>query len=458
MVWTRDNHAQGDYREYEADLYKRRMRRRISRIGSSTGSGREVWALKIALGLAAILALGTPIARAQSALPIADTVATAFSYTGEVVGDVNGGAKRDVAYLDAAAAQFTITISKRHHVGWPGLQLYAFALGTHGGAPSDLAGDVQGVSNLQAPSRVRLEELWLQQNAFGNRASLLVGRYDLNSEYYRSQSTSLFVNSSFGIGPEFAQSGEEGPSIFPRTSVGARIAYKPSPNATWRVAVLDGVPIDRAHGESRIFARGDGALLVGEFAVVERPETGRLLHNPRFLVGRGFSRPYTGKLAIGAWYYTARFPDLVDTMATGAPVEHRGSGGVYAIADRIIWSAGQGSPASLSAFAQIGVGDSRVNQIGSYVGGGFTFVAPIASRAQDELGLGIAAARNGSHYQQLQATGARTYSETTVELTYLVQVSSWLAVQPDVQYVNHPGNARTARFAVVPGLRFALSH
>jgi carbohydrate-selective porin OprB len=104
-------------------------------------------------------------------------------------------------------------------------------------------------------------------------------------------------------------------------------------------------------------------------------------------------------------------------MATGAPVEHRGSGGVYAIADRIVWSAGHGSPASVSAFAQIGVGDSRVNQI-----------------------------------------GARTYSETTLELTYLVQVNSWLAVQPDVQYVNHPGNAPTVRYAVVPGLRVALSH
>jgi porin len=317
--------------------------------------------VKIALGLLAVLALGTPIARAQSAPPIADSVATAFSYTAEVVGDAAGGAKRDVAYLDAAAAQFTITISKRHHVGWPGLQLFAFVLGTHGGATSDLAGDVQGVSNLQAPARLRLEELWLQQNAFGNRASLLVGRYDLNSEYYRSQSTSLFVNSSFGIGPEFAQSGQEGPSFFPvrRWARASRTSPRRMPPGAWPCSM---VCPSIARGESRIFGRGDGALLVGEFAVVERPDTGRLSHNPRFLVGRGFSRSYTGKLAIGAWYYTARFPDLADTMATGAPVEHRGSGGVYAIADRIVWSAGHGSPASVSAFAQIGVGDSRVNR------------------------------------------------------------------------------------------------
>jgi len=179
----------------------------------------------------------------------------------------------------------------------PGLKLFVFVLDTHGGAPSDRVGDVQGVSNLQAPERLRLEELWIQQNVFGNRLSVLAGRYDLNSEFYRLQSAGLFVNSSFGIGPELAQSGAEGPSIFPNTSVGALLAFKSSPNAVLRVAVLDGVPVYRAHGVARLFAPGDGALLVGEVAILERPDSGGAPHNPRFRVGRGLARPYTGKVA-----------------------------------------------------------------------------------------------------------------------------------------------------------------
>ena len=46
---------------------------------------------------------------------------------------------------------------------------------------------------------------------FGNRFSALFGRYDLNSEFYRLQSAGLFLNSSFGIGPEFSLSGQNGP-------------------------------------------------------------------------------------------------------------------------------------------------------------------------------------------------------------------------------------------------------
>jgi porin len=416
----------------------------------------------LALAVVEVLAVRASSAHAQTTVPRGDSsstplVATSLSYSGELVGDASGGVRRRATYVGAAAAQFTI--SMRRIVGWPGLQLFAFVLGTHGGAPSDLVGDVQGVSNLEAPSRLRVEELWLQQNVFGNRLSVLAGRYDLSSEFYRLQSASLFVNSSFGIGPELALSGAGGPSIFPNTAVGARIAYKPSPNVVWRAAVLDGVPVDRAHHEMRIFGRGDGALLVGEIAALERPDTGTTSRNPRFLIGRGLSRTYTGKLAIGAWYYTAHFPDLIDSSVSGAAVEHRGSAGAYAIADRTIWSASHGGPASLSVFAQLGVGDARVNTIGAYVGGGLTFVAPFTSRSHDELGLAIASARTGSHFERLQReSGIAANAETTLELTYFAQLASWLAVQPDVQYVFHPVNAPAASHALAPGVRIALMH
>ena len=64
----------------------------------------------------------------------------------------------------------------------------------------------------------------------------------------------------------------------------------------------------------------------------------------------------------------------------------------------------------------------------------------------------------GDHNGPTTAAGASTAGETTVELTYLAQLGSWLVVQPDVQYVIHPGGTRGMRNAVVPGLRIAASH
>src|SRR2546426_7755403 len=93
--------------------------------------------------------------------------------------------------------------------------------------------------------------------------------------------------------------------------------------------LVDGVPVDRPGDGIRVFAPGDGALLVGEVALLARPDTVGVPRHRRFGIGRGPARSYAGKLALGAWYYTARFPDLVATLPNGASVQHGGSGGAY---------------------------------------------------------------------------------------------------------------------------------
>jgi len=366
------------------------------------------------------------VASGQTVGPRKGTLlSTTLSYTGELVTNVAGGAGRGTTFPGVVGVQALLRLDRL--VGWSGARVFVFALGTHGGAPSAFVGDAQGVSNLAAPPTLRLEEAWLQQNLFANRLSWLLGRYDVNSEFYRLQSASLFLNSSFGIGPELSQSGGgPGPSIYPSARFGSRLDFKPSRNTVWRAAALD------------------GPMLISEVALLARPDTAEQPSQRRFAIGRGQTRGYAAKLALGAWYYTGRFADLSD------PTRHRGSAGAYLLGDITL--------RSLSAFAQLGLGDGRVNQFGGYVGGGFTLVGPIPSRAQDMLGLAVAAARNGSHFERAQAmSGIPAAGETSVELTYLAQIGSWLGVQPDAQYVLHPGGTRPLKNATVLGLRVAIS-
>ena len=359
-----------------------------------------------------------------------------------------------MTYDGAAVVQ--LTLLPERFARWRGARIFVIVIGTHGSQPSGLVSDLQGVSNLQAPAMVWVEEVWVQQNLLADRFSWLVGRYDLNSEFYRVQSGGLFINSSFGIGPEVAQSGVGGPSLYPNTAVGMRLEFKASPNVVWRSAALDGAPADRPEGGLRPFAARDGALVVSEVAFLRRPDTLGEPRNRHFRIGRGPGRPYAGKLAFGGWYYSARFTDLVDTSPTGEPLRHRGSRGAYLVADQTLWSSEHGSSRALTAFAQLGIGDVRVNRIGSYIGGGLTIRGPFQGRAQDELGLAAAAARNGSHYQRATAaTGLTAAGETAVEVTYFAQLGRWFTVQPDLQYVIRPGGTLATRNALVPGIRIA---
>lgn len=401
--------------------------------------------------------LGLPVAlRAEDASDLGNrAISPAFVYDGAAFTNLAGGLKRASTY--GGNLNLRLTVDLERMLDWAGTTFYVDGLWIHGGQPSNLVGDAQGVSNLSAPPAVQAEEIWLQKNFVDLPLSVLVGLYDVNSEFYRLQSAALFLNSSFGIGPEFAFSGLAGPSIFPNTSIGIRVAYKPDPGVVVRAALLDGVPLRRPNGATAAFQSGDGTLLVSEVAFLERPAAAAVPSGQRLRLGR-FSMlpPYDDKLAVGAWHYNATYDDLSQVEPDGQPVRHRGSSGAYLLADCLL----SGNPdARTAAFLQLGVGDPQVDRFGSYLGAGLVSSGVFGGPASDELGLGVAAARNGSHYvnHQLQQGIPVRSSEVAVELTYLTQVRPWLALQPDLQYVIHPNTDPRIHNALAFTLRFEVA-
>ena len=378
-------------------------------------------------------------------------------YDGEGFADLSGGLRRGGTYLGNLNLQ--LTLDGQRLIGWPGVTVFLYGLGIHGGHPSSFVGDAQGVSNIEAPAKWKLEEGWVQQNLFGNRFSALFGRYDLNSEFYRLQSASLFLNSSFGIGPEFSQSGKNGPSIFPFTSVGGRFAVKPIEGIVLRTAVLDGVPVERPNGSRQVFAKGDGALIVTEAAYLYRPVGSEQPRTRQFRIGRNCCGTYTGKLAFGGWYYTATFDDLTRVEPDGSPAHHRGSGGLYTLADWTVYHDGNDPERQGTLFGQFGIADRHVNRFAYYTGGGSTFSGFIPGRKDDEFGVAVAAAHNGTPFIKAQQDRGMSNrrSEVTIELTYLAQVGAHLAIQPGLQFVINPNTDPRIKNAVAFILRFELS-
>lgn len=411
---------------------------------------------RLAVLTAAILARGL---LAQSPLRNGATPPEAqftVAYTGTLVNNAAGGVARGSLFQNAALIESTINLQRL--IGWKSAQVFASILGTTGPSPDRFVGDLQGVSSATAPPGLRLEEAWLEQDLLRNHVSLLAGRYDINSEFYRLQSSAIFLHSSFGLGPELGLSGVAGPSTYPFTSLGGRVAYKPTRNTVLRVAVLDGIPFDRPDGGMHPFARGDGAFAISEFAILSRPDTAAVIHDRRFLIGRGPPRPYAAKIAIGAWGYTTDLPDLADTLPNGSPVIHDGSGGAYLIADGVIWhSANQAK--ELAMFGQLGFGSPAVQTVDGYTGLGLSLIGASSRRPNDEIGLGIASARIGSHYRRKQTAAGipTTTPETAVELTYVASVASWIGLHGDLQYVIRPGGVSSRSNALVPSLEIGVS-
>lgn len=369
----------------------------------------------------------------------ADDSGLAFNaaYTGDLLTNVSGGVQTGGTYLDNLDLQ--IAAERGSIFGIPGLSGLLYGLYNNANEFSEkYVGDAQIISNIEGPRAWRLYEAWLDWAAGDGEAfSARLGLYDLNSEFDVTETAGLFLNGAHGVGTDLGQSGENGPSIFPVTSLTLRLRTQADNGAYGQFAVLDGVPGDPNDDSSNEIdlSSDDGALLVLE---------------------GGWSGGNWRKLAIGLWQYTADFDRLAATTPPGDPVRDDGNNGWYAIADRTLWSGDRGTAAG---FLRVGQADDRFNAFDGYLGAGASLTGFWPRRPGDTVGIGMAMAFTGSEYEEAQAlAGAGTDPhETSIELTYRAPITDWLTLQPDVQYIVNPGTNPELDDAVVLGLRFELS-
>ncbi len=315
-------------------------------------------------------------------------------------------------------------------LGWNGAALEFCTLGNDGSEPSGPIGVAQAVSSIETTPDMRLYTAALRYAFLDDVASVLVGLYDLNSEFCVLEAASPFLNSSFGIGPEIAQTGEAGPSIFPVTSAGVRLMASPWEGWTIAGAVLDGVPGSplAETGTHVEFNAGDGVLFAAEIA-----------HTPESAVAT--------KIGIGLWGYTSAFEDLAECTAEGNAVCRRDNAGLYAIAEGPI--AGEGT----SAFFRVGTANANVNRFDLSVAGGFN-IASVFNEG-DIAAIGFSTARNGWKYRSVGAPETLA-SETVIEATYQTPLTSWLTIQPDIQLFFAPDGDAARATEVVGGLRISM--
>ena len=369
---------------------------------------------------------------APSATPTAETPAVDLFilYTFDIWHNARGGLGRGWRYLDNL--DVTLTVDAERAIGWRDATLFVYGLYNNGqGLSGELLGDAQGASNIETGVRaLRLYEAWVEQRL--GRASIKLGLYDLNSEFDEHQTGSLFLNSTHGLGPDLAQSGLNGPSVFPVTSLALRVDYQIDERWRVRAAVLDAVPGDpgRPRRTAIRLRDAEGALLIGEAQYQTR--------NTRAI--------------LGYWRYTAGFDPV---FAAPASRTQRGNDGLYMMVEQRLSRIGADGERGLAGWLRLGFASDRFNPIDQTLSGGLAYTGPVAARPGDQVGIAFGRARFGAPYRsamELAATPS-TRSEFNIEASYRAVLTPWLSIQPDFQYIINPGGNPDLQDAVVFGLR-----
>jgi porin len=356
------------------------------------------------------------------------------TYSGEAWRQMSGGVRTGTSYLDNL--DLTLDVDGERLFGWTGIELFAYALYNNGHTFCDrLAGSMQCVSNIEASRAARMFELWGDWSSTSQKESLRFGLYDVNSEFDSIEAAQIFINPSQGIGPDFAQSGRNGPSIFPVTSLGLR-GKKAWDALELKLAVLDAVPGDPEHPSRTAIqlSSDEGALVVAE---LDRRD------------------PAGSRIAAGYWRYTARF-DGFESDSNSVPKQQSSAGAYFLLESAALLSAAEDD--GFRTYARFGWAEPKSNAIERYLGTGLTYRIE-KQGLERSIGLAVGIAELGEPYRRAQRlSGMQTRKrEYCYEFTARWALSDRWVIQPDLQYIDHPGMDASLRASWIAGLRVEVN-
>jgi porin len=113
-------------------------------------------------------------------------------------------------------------------------------------------------------------------------------------------------------------------------------------------------------------------------------------------------------------------------------------------------------------FVRGGISPADRNTLGWAVDTGVAWTGPVPGRPQDVAALGLAHARFSRRFAdgvRLADPAATTPDfEQVIELSYTVALNENLTIQPDLQFIRHPGGSAAQRNALVFLLRLNRSY
>lgn len=328
------------------------------------------------------------------------------TYKGDFVANFRGGIETGSTYL--GLADLFLNFNTENAGLWKGGDFLIRGANSHGGEPSaNLVGDFQGVSNIEAGNHTFLYELWYKQ-AISN-VTATIGLQDLNTEFANSEVSSIFLNSSFGIHSVIADN--IAAPIFPITKPGITFCIDISNKVIIKTAIYKGCPVDFDSNPYNLtwnvnYEKGFLWVSEGQFSWIG-------------------IRKKSNVLKTGMFYHqhceesTLNHPEMENKLTYDY--------GFYLVGEHR-FNSSEVDIRGLKIFYQLGL--SPRNDNFGYFGVGFTYSGLFASKGTDVLGLAIA--------EGLLKDDSKR-NETTFEMTYKVQLTHQIYIQPDLQFVVHPG-------------------
>jgi porin len=316
--------------------------------------------------------------------------------------------------------------------------------------------------------------MWLEQSFEPANVSVRFGQLAADSEFLLSTFSGQFVNATFGWPDVAAANMTSGGPAYPLATPGVRVKWEPSKRITLLAALFNGDPAGKSDPDPQLANRNGTNFRTGDPALL-------MVEGQYKLNGEKTDKGLATTAKLGTWAHFGSFNDLrydstgtpiAQSNATGA-VLHR-DWGVYGVLDQQLWRpAGAGPDQGIGFFTRTAFAPSDRNLIDFYLDGGFVFAGLMARRPDDSFGVALAYDKISDRARGLDQDNVAIGNiqpirsqQVTLEAFYKAQVVPGFTVQPDFQYIWHPGGgaadpnngARAIPDAAVVGVRTTINY
>jgi len=350
------------------------------------------------------------------------------SYIGEYAYNFSGGKRIGGDY--AQQWQWGVDVDMGKVAGLTGGTFHFTLNQTEGrSTTADYIGNRLAVQTVfSAGANLRVTELAYEQSLFGKVLILKAGYLVMGDDFARTPVLCLFENVAFCAHPQSLPN-DSGWTDYPNSRWGGEAIVNLPHDIYAETAVVDVNPTYALHRNGLKFS------LEGSTGVLFAQEFGKTVQlGPAHMPGH---------YKIGAYYDTSSVPGIANPQLT-----YSGRYGGYVLADQMVWSFEPGTNRGLIVVGNATVNDKRTAQIGPYITAALIAQGPFAARPHDSIGIGyVRTFVNRNLIQKesaaLEAEGVLNpnlaLGENIVEIAYGLQVTPWMAIHTNVQYIGNPG-------------------
>jgi porin len=375
----------------------------------------------------------------------------AVTYIGEGLGNPTGGAKRGAAYEDRF--NFAADVDFEKLIGLKQLTFHANVFQIDGGGLSRGALlNSMVVSGIEALPTTRLYEIWFEQK-WGTKVALRAGQLAADTEFMTAKYTDVFTNASLGWPAGLSLNMPSGGPSPPLAALGTRLRADVTDYLTLIGGVFDGDAAGPGPDDPQLRDRYGVNFRVNDPPLV--------LAEAQFLWNAKKGDPgLDGKLKLGGWRHFGSFTDerfassgltLANPALGGVPANLSGDFGIYSVFEQKLYRVGQDNDRGIGIFARASYSPPDRNIVDLYSDAGVEFVGLNEQRPKDKFGIAAAYARVSPWAQALDtdfqhlsgsAWPIRSY-EGLLTAVYQYEVRAGFTLQPNFQYITHPGGGAT---------------